>query len=77
MLEPVDGSADPSSHRRCWIDAEHGWVDTAVYDGADLGPGHRIDGPFLIDARTTTVLGGPDARATVGPAGDILIEWEV
>ncbi len=77
VLEPVDGQAIPTSHRRCWIDAEHGWVDTAVYDGADLGPGHRIDGPFLIDARTTTVLGGPDARATVGPAGDILIEWEV
>ena len=76
ILPPLDSPAPPAGHRRCWIDATHGWLDTAVYDGEHLAPGQLIDGPFLIDARTTTVLGGPDARATVGPGGDLLIEWE-
>jgi N-methylhydantoinase A len=35
---------------------EDGAVETAVYDGDRLQPGHRIVGPAVIDDRTTSVL---------------------
>lgn len=76
QLPPAEGAPAIREHRRCWIDADAGWLDVPVYDGADLGPGHRLDGPFLVDARTTTILARPGDRALVGPGGDLFIEWE-
>ena len=37
----------------------HGWRDVPVYDGADLRPGCTLDGPLLIEERTTTAFVGP------------------
>jgi N-methylhydantoinase A len=71
---PADGPATPIEHRPVWLDEKRGWTKTAIYNGADLRPGHRIAGPAVIDEPTTTVLVGPDDRLTVDPAGNYLIE---
>jgi len=65
---------DPSGHRRCWLGTVGGWAEVAVYRGSDLRPGHRLDGPYLIDAETTTVLGLPGDRLTVAADGDLEVE---
>ena len=49
--------------RQVWIDAAHGWRDVPVYDGAELRPGCTLDGPLLIEERTTTAFVGPRDRA--------------
>lgn len=61
-------------HRRCWLGPVAGWAEVDVYRGNDLEPGHRLAGPYLIDAETTTVLGLPGDRLTVAPDGDLEVE---
>ena len=45
--------------RRVWFDDAVGWHEVDVYKGSDLAPGHSINGPVLIEEKTTTVLVGP------------------
>jgi len=66
-------SAKPRQHRKVWIDADHGWMDTAVFVGADLEPGHLVEGPAIIIERTATVLVGAGDRLDVNSAGDFMI----
>jgi N-methylhydantoinase A len=73
MLEPVDHPA-PVEHRRCWLDPTVGWQDVPVYAGDDLGAGVTLVGPFVVEERTTTVLGGVGDRLVVGTAGDLEVE---
>jgi len=68
---PASVSPTPIGHRRCWVDADVGWVETPVYAGETLGAGSTLHGPYLIEARTTTVLGVPGDRLTVSPTGDM------
>ena len=42
-----------------------GWRDVPVYDGADLTVGCTLDGPLLIEERTTTAFVGPKDRLEV------------
>ena len=67
------GPAPPPEigRRRCWLGPADGWQDVAVFDGGDLAIGHRIDGPYLIEAATTTVLGLPGDRLRVRSNGDL------
>ena len=44
-----------------------------VYDGADLRPGCKLDGPLLIEERTTTAFVGPRDRLEVDPRDDFLV----
>lgn len=70
--EPMPRAApSPSSQRRCWLGEGLGWAEVAVYRGRDLEPGHRVDGPYLIDGETTTVLGLPGDRLSVAADGDL------
>jgi N-methylhydantoinase A len=71
---PAGRPPEPIEQRPCWLDPSAGWRDVPVYAGDDLGAGVVLDGPFVIEARTTTVLGGPGDRLTVGPAGDLEVE---
>jgi N-methylhydantoinase A len=70
---PPRTAPEPTSTRRCWLGSS-GWADVAVHRGADLEPGHRLEGPYLIDAETTTVLGLPGDRLTVAADGDLEVE---
>lgn len=72
---PPRAVAEPSpiERRKVWIDEAHGWMDTPVYAGATLGPGHRIDGPAIVNEQTTTVLVGSGDVLTVDRTGNFSI----
>ena len=68
--------ADPPKareQRKVWIDPVHGWREVPIYDGADLRPGCRLDGPLLIEERTTTAFIGPRDRLEVDARDDFLV----
>jgi N-methylhydantoinase A len=72
-LADATGAPTPGERRPVWIDERHGWQDTAIYDGARLGPGHRIVGPAVIDEVTTTVLIGAGDVLEVDHAGNYAV----
>jgi len=70
---PEASAPRPREQRKVWIDPVHGWHDVPVYDGADLRPGCKLDGPLLIQERTTTAFVGPRDRLEVDPRDDFLV----
>ena len=69
---PQTASPTPREKRKVWIDPAHGWREVPIYDGADLGPGCTLDGPLLIEERTTTAFVGPRDRLEVDARDDFL-----
>ncbi len=69
---PAPRAGTPASlgTRRTYIDEASGWMDTQVYKGVDLGPGHRVAGPAIIEEMTTTVFVGAGDTLTVDAAGN-------
>ncbi len=70
-VDRADGPPKPVETAPCYF--ETGWADTAVYQMADLGAGHRIDGPAIIMQDTSTILVEPDCRASITDYGDVEI----
>ena len=66
--EPVE-----SSVRSMFFDADSGWVDARVFDGAALRSGHRIQGPAIVEEHTTTVCIGPRDELEVDGLGNFLV----
>ena len=66
------GSPEPVETRAAWH-GDHGWIDTAVYAGSDLLPGHRLTGPLLVEEATTTVLASPGDELSVDATGNFLL----
>ena len=50
--------------------------DVPIYDRANLGPGHRIVGPAIIDQDDTTILIPPGFVADARPSLDIVMRRE-
>jgi N-methylhydantoinase A len=78
VLQPATGApakapAVPFERRSVYLNAQHGRGETAVYLGADLMPGHRINGPLLVEEQTTTVFVGPDDILEVDSANNFVI----
>ena len=74
-LAETGSVTDPEAARRgtraaYWGD---GFVDTPVYDGAQLGAGATIEGPALIEEPFTVVVLPPGATATLDALGNYLI----
>lgn len=70
---PQQGTAKPKETRKVWIDPATGWRDVPVYDGADLRPGCTLNGPLLVEERTTTAFIGPRDKLEVDIRDDFLI----
>ncbi len=68
------GTPTPTGKRQVYLDRRRGWQDIPVYDGSDLGAGHALQGPLIIEERTMTLFAGPDDHVTVDVAGNFLIE---
>ena len=63
----------PYTHRSVWME-EAGTVDKVpIFHGADLHPGHTIDGPAIIEEKTTTILVNPGDRLRVELSNTIVI----
>ena len=78
--EPCGAAPEPASVRDVYAFGPRGeplgFVPTPVYRGADLQPGHRLEGPLLVEERTTTVVAGPGDRIEVLPSGDLLMRFD-
>ena len=60
--------------RRVFIDKGAGWADVPVYRGADLGAGHELSGPLVIEEHTMTLYAGPGDHVSVDKAGNYVID---
>ena len=63
----------PRERRNVWIDPAQGWREVPVYDGADLRPGCKLEGPLLIEERTMTAFVGPRDVLEVDGRDDFLV----
>jgi N-methylhydantoinase A/acetone carboxylase beta subunit len=54
-----------------WTD---GWVDTPIYELTDVRPGHRLDGPAILEAESTTFPIPPDRKAWLDEHGIFHLE---
>lgn len=63
----------PAGRRQVWIGPETGWCETPIFAGRGLLPGHRLEGPAIVDEQTTTVLIGVGDKLVVDHAGDYAI----
>jgi len=68
---PGEGTPQPVATRPVWF--EEGWREAAVYDGAALGPGHRIVGPAIVAEGTMTAIARPGDVLAVDAAGNFVI----
>ena len=71
---PARGMPPVAERRRVFIDRTAGWADVPVYRGADLGAGHEIAGPLVIEEHTMTLYAGPDDHVSVDRAGNYVID---
>ncbi|MEQ8347336.1 MAG: hydantoinase/oxoprolinase family protein [Sneathiellaceae bacterium] len=69
---PSGGPPVPAEHRDCYL-GEGGWQQVRVYAGAALEPGHRLDGPLIVEEQTTTIVVGPADILEVDRFGNYLI----
>jgi len=51
-------------------------IDTPVYAGQQLGPGHVIPGPAVVEFPETTIVVQPYATGSVDSAGNFIIDLE-
>jgi N-methylhydantoinase A len=76
-LPPVEASASQTppvkSTRRAFLGPAGGWRDTTVYDYAVLRAGHRLAGPAIVEAPTTTVVVPEGHAAVVDPLGNLAL----
>ncbi len=62
--------------RRAFLGADTGWGETPIYDYAELRGGHRIAGPAIVEAATTTVAVPGKRVAVVDPLGNVALRSE-
>jgi N-methylhydantoinase A len=59
------------ARRRAYFDGE--FMSTPVYDGDQLGPGHVVEGPAVIEEKFTTIVLHPGHRAQLDARGGYAI----
>ena len=67
-----DAEASPAAHRQVWF-SDEGSVRSAVYFREDLEPGHRIEGPAVVEQLDATTPIHPGDSGRVDPAGNLII----
>ena len=70
-IGPVETAAIPRATRPVWFEA--GWVDTPVYDRADLRAGHAIAGPALVEEHASVTVLDAAKRLEVDRFGNLRV----
>lgn len=60
--------------RDVYFEEKYGFVPTTLYDGDLMEAGNIIDGPAIVEQRTTTIIVPPDARLEVTTYGDYFMK---
>lgn len=63
-----------TSTRAVFWPREREAIETAIFDGSSLGPGHSVQGPAVIELPHTTITIPPSYKAVVDELGDCVIE---
>lgn len=73
---PATGSVEAARRgsRPCLFDGSLQRVETPAYDWDRMEPGHKLDGPALIDDRTTTVLVPPGFACEVDAYRNLVLQ---
>lgn len=69
----AEGTPPVKENRQVFLSVQHGFETTPIYDYSVLAPGHRIDGPAVVEVPTTTVAVLPGTTATVDTLGNLVI----
>lgn len=64
----------PRIVRQVYLEEIRGRADTPIFDARNLGGGHRIAGPAIVEAETTTLFIGPGDVLSVDGAGNFSVE---
>ena len=51
-----------------------GWEETAIYEMDDVRPGHKLEGPAILEAESTTFPIPPDRTARLDEHGIFHLE---
>jgi N-methylhydantoinase A len=70
-FETARQAAIPSGTRQANLG--RGFEDTCIYKGADLRPGHTIEGPGIVEESFTTIVVYPGWQALLDDAGDYVL----
>jgi N-methylhydantoinase A len=74
---PPRGEGKPTarSTRDVFLDIRNRWQPTQIYHYADLGAGHELSGPAVVEAPTTTVAIPDGCHARVDRLGNLVIRY--
>tara|TARA_R110002096_G_scaffold4167_13_gene19727 strand:+ start:523 stop:2598 length:2076 start_codon:yes stop_codon:yes gene_type:complete len=68
------GEPKPNARRSLYFPEANGFVQTPVYDRADLPAGYAFQGPAVIEEAASTLIVGPSGRARVAADGNIVVD---
>ncbi|RZS84824.1 hydantoinase/oxoprolinase family protein [Pigmentiphaga kullae] len=72
QVEGAGRSNRPVSDRQVYFYG-HGFIRADIYRSEDVGPGHAIAGPCIIERPDTTIVVGPDQSVEMEPYGNFVI----
>ena len=70
----ASGTPAPNAHRQVYFPEASGFVETPVYDRADLPSGFAFAGPAVIEEAASTLIVGPSGKAHVADDGNIVVD---
>ena len=62
--------------RGIYLPEKDGFAAVPVYDRYGLDPGAAFEGPAVVEERESTVIVGPDSRAEVDGARNLIVRWD-
>jgi N-methylhydantoinase A len=71
VTRPVEDAV--TGRRRVLLDPRRGFEETPIYDYLQLGPGHRIAGPAIVEVPTTTVAVSRNDVAEIDRFGNLVL----
>jgi acetone carboxylase beta subunit len=72
VLPAAEGSPPVKETRPVWW--SDGWLETAVHEMDDVRPGHKLEGPAVLEAESTTFPIPPDRAARLDEHGIFHLE---
>lgn len=74
--EPASRDAEPIAHRDAYWAELGRYASTPIYDEHDLRPGHRLEGPCIVEADYTSTPIDPGCALSVDEHLNLVIEFE-
>ena len=73
--EGKDASKHIISKRDVFFEETEGFVSTPIYNGDAMGYGNLLEGPAVVEQKTTTILIPPGYTLEVGKYGDYIMQF--